>query len=95
MKYTVRNGLVYKDILGEHVIAAVGEARRVCPSVILLNDAGAFYWSLLERHMEEDALLDACAKHFGADREEARQSLYRFMSRLAEKGYITFSEQED
>lgn len=95
MKYTVQPGLILRDVVGEHIMIATGEARRVCPPMKRFNDAGAFYWSLIEKGLEEEAMLEACEAHFRRDREEIRPSLRRFMTELAKNAYITLSETEE
>ena len=95
MKYRLQPGLILRDVVGEHIMIATGEAKGICPPMKQFNDAGAFYWSLLEKGLEEEAMLDACEEHFHAGREVIRPSLHRFMSELAKNAYITLSEEEE
>lgn len=94
MKYTVQPGLLLRDIAGMHIIIATGEAQEVCPPMKQFNDAGAFYWSLLEQGLDEEAILDACADHFQAEREDIRAGFHRFMEKLAANAYITVFDKE-
>ncbi len=55
----IRNGFVVREIAGENVVIALGEASKYFHGMLKLNETGRMIWDCLEQGMEKDAIIDS------------------------------------
>lgn len=83
-----REGFVLREIGGNHVVVAVGEAVKVFNGMIQLNETGAFLWEKLSKGIEIDVLIDDMTKEFNVEKDVAEKDVKEFIESLKEANLI-------
>ncbi len=79
----IKEGFVAKEIAGQYVVVALGEASKVFNGIIKLNDSGRFIWDLIAAGKEKDIIVDALLEEYeGVDRETAEKDFDNFVNTL-------------
>lgn len=79
----IKEGFVAKEIAGQYVVVALGEASKVFNGIIKLNDSGRFIWDLIAAGKEKDVIVDALLEEYeGVDRETAEKDFDNFVNTL-------------
>ena len=79
----IKKGFVAKEIAGQYVVVALGQASKIFNGIIKLNDSGKFIWDMLEKGAELDEIVDALlAEYEGVDRETAQNDIQKFIDEL-------------
>lgn len=79
----IRKGFVAKEIAGQYVVIALGEASKVFNGIIKLNESGKFIWDLLAEGKEKSEVVDALLNEYeGVDRETAEKDFDKFIETL-------------
>lgn len=79
----IKSGFVAKEIAGQFVVVALGEASKIFNGIIKLNDSGKFIWDMLSRGSERDEVVDALLNEYeGVDRETAEADFDKFAETL-------------
>ena len=80
----IKEGYILREVLGNFIVVAVGDAALDFNGVISLNETGAFLWGLLQNGATEDELLNALTKEYETDEEVARTDISAFLKKLHE-----------
>ena len=83
-----REGFVLREIGGNHVVVAVGEAVKNFKSIINLNGTGAFLWKKLEIGATEEELVKDIISEYQVEEEVAKKDVSAFIQRLKENGLV-------
>ena len=79
----IKKGFVAKEIAGQYVVVALGEASKIFNGIIKLNESGKFIWDLLADGKDKDDIIAALLEEYeGVDRETAEKDLDNFVSIL-------------
>lgn len=78
----IKKGFVLRDMGGEYVVVAVGEASKTFHGMICLNETGSFLWKQLAENKTEDELADALMQEYEVSREMAVKGVRKFMASL-------------
>lgn len=79
----IKKGFVAKEIAGQYVVVALGEASKIFNGIIKLNESGKFIWDLLAIGKEKDDIIAALLEEYeGVDRETAEKDLDNFVNVL-------------
>ena len=84
----IKNGYIMREVAGENVVIAVGEAARDFKGMIRLNPTGAFLWKLLESDTDETAMLAAMLDKYDIDEDTAKRDITAFISSVKGAGLI-------
>ena len=84
----IKNGYIMREVAGENVVIAVGEAARDFKGMIRLNPTGAFLWKLLESDTDESAMLAAMLDKYDIDEDTAKRDIAAFVSSVKGAGLI-------
>lgn len=84
----IKNGYLLREVAGENVVIAVGEAARDFKGMIRLNPTGAFLWKLLESDTDESAMLAAMLDKYDIDEDTAKRDIAAFVSSVKGAGLI-------
>ena len=83
-----KDEFVKKELAGQSIIVAVGEASKTFHGMIQLNSSGAFIWELLQNDLNESAVVDAMLEEYDVERELAEKDVRAFLNILLEAGAI-------
>ena len=84
----IKKGFVVREIAGQNIVIALGEATKTFNGMIQLNDTGAFLWKLLEKGAEEDQLVEQMMKEYGIERDVAKGDVQEFIQGLKEANLL-------
>lgn len=78
-----KEGFVVKEIAGQYVVVALGEASKIFNGIIKLNESGKLIWTLLSEGKEKSDVVDAIlAEYDGVDRMTAEEDFDKFVDVL-------------
>ncbi len=84
----IKDGFILREVAGNYIVVAVGDAVKNFNGVINLNETGAFLWKELVKGCDEDALLAALLAEYDVDEEIAKTDVKAFITKLTEAGLI-------
>ena len=56
--------------------------------MVTLNETGAFLWKRLEQGCDQAQLVEALLEEYEVSREQAQQSVERFVAEIQENGFV-------
>lgn len=83
----LKEGFVLREVAGQTVVLPTGDEMDL-NVMITLNGTGRFLWERLETGTTEDALVAALLAEYDVDENTARESVQRFVAKLAEKEFL-------
>lgn len=86
----IRQGFVMRDVAGQAVAIATGEASKSFHGMVKLNDTGADIWRGVEEGLDEAAIAERIAAKYEVDPERARGRgyVYRAHARSRARGRL-------
>ncbi len=79
----IKNGFVAKEIAGQCVVIALGDASKIFNGLIKLNDTGKFIWDKLVDGAEKDDIVSCLLEEYeGVDKETAEKDVNKFIDVL-------------
>ncbi len=78
----IKNGFVVRELAGEYVVVALGEASKIFNGIIKLNDSGLSIWNLLSEGCEREGAIEAMLREYDAPREVIEADFDRFVEIL-------------
>ena len=84
----IRQGFVMRDVAGQAVAIATGEASKSFHGMVKLNDTGAAIWRGVEEGLDEAAIAECIAAKYEVDSDRARQDVDAFIARMREAGLV-------
>ena len=88
MNYTVRDGIILKNICDVWLLIAVGEAAEHCLYVREINDSLAWYWQMITAGRTKDEIVSEALSIYDAPKEQICQDLEQLISNLVSMGYL-------
>ena len=80
----IKEGFILREVAGNFIVVAVGEAVKTYNGVIKLNETSAFLWNKLVKGATEDELVDALLEEYDVEKEVAVKGVQSFINRLVE-----------
>lgn len=84
----IKEGFILREVAGNYIVVAVGNAVKAFNGVINLNEAGAFLWKILEQGASEEQLKTALLGEYEVDEDTAKADVTAFVEKLKEKGLL-------
>lgn len=84
----IKDGLILREVAGNYIVVAVGDAVKTFNGVINLNETGAFLWKNLADGKNEEQLIDALLSEYEVERELATADVKKFIDKLTEAGLV-------
>ena len=79
----IKNGFVAKEIAGQYVVVALGQASKIFNGIVKLNESGKFIWDMLVKGAEKDDIVKALLEEYeGVDEATATADVDRFIGEL-------------
>lgn len=82
----IKEGFVIREVAGNFIAVATGEASKSFSSMITINSTGKFLFELLCKETDEKKLVDALLEKFDIDAETAAKDVKIFVTKLQEAG---------
>ena len=84
----IKKGYILREVAGNYIVVAVGEAVKNFNGIINLNETGAFLWKRLEEGATEEQLKTALLEEYDVEEQIAENDIKAFISKLTEKGLL-------
>lgn len=84
----IKEGFVMRDVAGQAVAVATGEASKSFHGMIKLNSTGSKIWRGIEAGHEATAIADSLANEYGIDPQQALADVTTFFARMREIGIV-------
>lgn len=81
----LKEGFVYRQIAGGHVVIPVGGNIADFNGVITLNETAAFLWQKLQGGTQADELVSSLLVEYEVGEEQAREDVSEFLALLKER----------
>ena len=79
----IKNGFIVKELAGQYVVVALGQASKIFNGIIKLNDSAKFIWDKLAVGAEKEDVINALLEEYeGVDRETAERDFDKFVNEL-------------
>lgn len=78
----IKDGFILREIAGNFIVIAIGNAVKDFNGVITLNETGAFLWKQLEKGATKEQLLEALLNEYEVDNQVAEQHIDKFIDKL-------------
>lgn len=88
INYELLPGVVLLSVAKEHLLVADKEARKKVGYILQINDAGAYYWKLMEQGLDLREIVRRGSCHFSMDSKQTIVVLDNFMKKLNKAGYL-------
>lgn len=80
----IKEEYILKEVAGNFIVVAVGNAALDFNGVITLNETGAFLWNKMNREITEAELAEALMNEYEIDKDSADKDISRFINKLKE-----------
>ena len=84
----IKEGFILREVAGNYIVVAVGDAVKGFNGVINLNETGAFLWRILEKGSDKKGLLDALLSEYDVSEDIAAKDVKTFIDKLTEAGLV-------
>jgi hypothetical protein len=78
----IKEGFVIREIAGESVVLALGNASRTFNGMIKLNETARLLWERLAQGCEKEALISAILEQYDVEREIAERDVEHLIETL-------------
>ena len=79
---------ILREIAGENILVATGEAAQIFNRMITLNDVASFIWKKIDECKTVDKLIASILEKFDIDEETARKDVESFTTELIRMGMV-------
>lgn len=84
----LKDGFVLRDVAGQTVVIATGEASEHFHGMVKLNETGKVIWQALADGKGRDAIVDELTKQFEVTAERAGTDVDAFIKQMADNGFL-------
>lgn len=84
----IKNGFVKREVAGNNVVVAIGEAAEKFNGMMKLNDTGSFIWSKLEDGLDRDSIVKSVIEAYDVDKATAVKGVDSFIGELEKIGCV-------
>lgn len=84
----IKQGFVMRDVAGQAVAIATGEASKSFHGMVKLNDTGAFIWNGIEKGLDEAEIAEQLAASYDVEVGQALKDVESFIARMRDAGLV-------
>ena len=84
----IKQGYILREVAGNYIVVAVGEAVKNFNGIINLNETGAFLWKQLQDGATEEQLKKDMLEEYDVQEDVAQNDIKAFIDKLNEKGLL-------
>lgn len=79
----IKNGFVVREIAGQYVVVALGQASKIFNGIIKLNESAKFIWDMLVKGAEKGEIVAALLSEYeGVDATVVEADVEKFINEL-------------
>ena len=78
----IKAGFVVREIAGECVVVALGDASKIFNGIIKLNETGKLIWEMLAQGREKDEIVAQILNEYEVDKAVVEADFDRFVDTL-------------
>lgn len=78
----IKDGFMLRQVGGQAIVVAVGEASRDFNGIIKLNSVGQFLWEALTEDTTEEALVEKLLASYEVEKDIATADVAAFVAKL-------------
>lgn len=78
----IKEGFVLRELGGQYVVVALGEASKNFNGIIHLNETGAFLFNQLKEDVNKQQLINKILEEYEIDLENAKKDVDKFIEKL-------------
>ncbi len=84
----IKEGFVLRELGGQYVVVAIGEASKHFNGVIHLNETGAFLFKLLSKETTKEKMVKALLDEYDVTEDNAIEDVLSFINKLKEANLL-------
>ena len=84
----IKNGFVVREIAGQSVVVALGEASKSFNGIIKLNETGRVIWDKLTEGAEKEEIINAILAEYDIDSATVEKDVDTFVATLKENNIL-------
>lgn len=84
----IKKGFVLREVAGQNMVIATGEASKDFHGMIKLNNTGKEIWQGLQEGMSEAEIAKGLQEKYQIEAEKAEQDTREFISKMLEMGFV-------
>lgn len=84
----IKNGFVLREVAGQAMVIATGEASKDFHGMIKLNVTGKVIWEALQEGVSEEDIVSRLKEQFEVEEEKAIQDVRAFVNQMKEMGFL-------
>ena len=85
----IKEGFVLREIAGQTVVIATGEASKTFHGMVKLNGTGRDIWQGLAKGLSQEEIAQGLVdKYDGVDLDKAREDTARLIGKMEEAGFL-------
>lgn len=84
----IKDGFVLREVAGQIMVVATGEASRNFSGMIKLNETGRFVWEAVSAGYSVDGAARELAARYGIGLAQAREDVSELVAQMQAEGFI-------
>ncbi len=84
----IKDGFVVRELAGQSIVVALGEASKTFNGMIKLNDTGRLIWDMLAEGKAKEEIADRFVAEYDVEREVAERDINAFVETLQGAGIL-------
>ena len=84
----IKSGFVVREIAGQSIVVALGEASKVFNGIIKLNETGRVMWDILSQGAQKEDVINKILSEYDIDRETVEKDVDSFVTTLKENNIL-------
>ena len=78
----IRDGFVVREVAGQSIVVALGDATKVFNGMIKLNETGRIIWDMLSAGAQKEEIVERIMGEYEIDRETVEGDVDGFINTL-------------
>lgn len=88
----MKKGFVLREVAGQFMVIATGEASRQFHGMIRLNQTGKEIWQGLSDGLTEEEIAGKLVQSYGIEKSQAAEDVRNMIRQMAEEGFLQNEE---
>lgn len=84
----IKSGFVLREVAGQNMVIATGEASKDFHGMIKLNNTGKEIWQGLQQGLSETEIAKGLQDKYGVEEENALIDTKEFIGKMLEMGFV-------